>query len=71
MSRIIKGYEGSDERGLYREIEEYDVECEICNKSLSLEDDVFNFGRGFCCLECLINEYKVGTVDDLLERGEI
>lgn len=68
MVRITIEHEGNlSERGLCRRISGYECTCDKCGKDMSIENPVYDFGEGDCCLECLQSEFSKGTVEDLIE----
>lgn len=72
MLRVIRGFEGDlSERGLHRQITEYEFTCDKCGAELSLEDKVFDYGDGQVCEECLHKEFLVGDVESLLDSMEV
>ena len=69
MLQIIYGHEGNtEERGLYRRIKEYEFTCDSCGADMSLEDSVYEFGKGYCCERCLKEEFKVGDVEAIIDK---
>lgn len=48
--------------------EEYEFTCESCGADMSLEDSVYEFGKGYCCERCLKEEFKVGDVEAIIDK---